>query len=72
MEFNSIPYPIEHIRNFFTRLGVQLETHLKSKLLFVNQLDSLGIEFNRMEDLPPLNKTGSSIVDTPQLERFNS
>jgi superfamily II DNA/RNA helicase len=72
VEFNGIPYPIEHIRDFFARLGVQLETHLTSKLLFVNHLDSLGIEFNRIEDTPLLNKTGNSIVDTPQLERFKS
>lgn len=72
VQFNGVPYPIEHIKNFFSRLGVQLETHLKSKLLFVNHLDSLGIEFNRIEDTPLLNKTGNSIVDTPQLERFKS
>ena len=72
VEFNSIPYPIDYIRNFFARLGVQLKTYLKSKLLFVNYLDSLSIEFNRIEDTPLLNKTGYSIVDTPQLERFKS
>ena len=72
VQFNGIPYPIEHIKDFFIRLGVQLEGHLKSKLLFVDHLDSLGIDFNRIEDTPLLNKTGQSFVDTPQLERFKS
>lgn len=72
VEFNGVPYPIEHIKNFFMRLGVQLEGHLKSKLLFINQVDTLGIDFSRIEDTPLLNKTGQSIVDTPQLERFKS
>jgi len=72
VEFNGVPYPIEHIKNFFMRLGVQLEGQLKSKLLFVDNLDMLGIDFSRIEDTPLLNKTGQSIVDTPQLERFKS
>ena len=72
VQFNGVPYPIEHIKNFFIRLGVQLEGHLKSKLLFVDHLDSLGIDFNRIEDTPLLNKTGQSIADTPQLARFKS
>ena len=65
VQFNSIPYPIEHIKNFFAALAVRLETHLRSKLLFVSNLDSLGIEFNKIEDTPLLNKTGHSIADTP-------
>ena len=72
VEFNGVPYPIEHIKNFFMRMGVQLEGQLKSKLLFVNHLDTLGIDFSRIEDTPLLNKTGQSIIDTPQLERFKS
>ena len=72
VQFNSILYPIEHIKNFFAALAVRLETHLRSKLLFVSNLDSLGIEFNKIEDTPLLNKTGHSIADTPQLERFKS
>ena len=72
MQFNSIPYPIEHIKNFFASLAVRLETYLRSKLLFISNLDSLRIEFNKIEDTPLLNKTGHSIADTPQLERFKS
>ena len=65
VQFNSILYPIEYIKNFFAALAVRLETYLRSKLLFVSNLNSLGIEFNKIEDTPLLNKTGHSIADTP-------
>lgn len=72
VEYNGMPYPIQEIKNLFARLTVALETHLTQKLLFIPHLDHLGIEFNRIADTPLLNKTGQSILDTPQLERFRT
>ena len=63
IEANSIEYPISTLKDFFKDIFFKLEDILLRKLLAINRIDDLGLDFNKISDTPLLKRVGESILD---------
>lgn len=70
IEYNTIEYPIATLREFFSYILITLEDTLKIKLLGLENLDTLNINYNTINDSFLYNKTNSSIRDLEEFEPF--
>lgn len=68
--YNNIEYPINKIKELFNSLYIKLEDILLNKLLGIEKIEDLGLNFNLVNDNDLLNKVGSSILDIEELSSF--
>lgn len=63
IEVNSIEYSIDNIKIFFKEVFYKVENTLVEKLLGLNSIEDLALDFTRINDTPLLKRVGDSILD---------
>lgn len=68
LELNSIEYSIEGIRKLFNNIVDKLEEVLTNKLLGLNTIDELDLDFSKLNDSSLYNKIGESLRDIEEIK----
>lgn len=63
IEVNSTEYSIDNIKIFFKEVFYKVENTLVEKLLGLNSIEDLALDFTGINDTPLLKRVGDSILD---------